>query len=54
MRGSWANTGVWSGGGYNVFSPNNTAVIGAGFLGGTMQEIIQNAIGNMRSTGSAK
>ncbi|SEA11198.1 hypothetical protein [Paraburkholderia sartisoli] len=52
--GSWVSTGVWSGGGYNIFNPNNTAVIGAGFLGGTMQEIIQSTISNMQKPGSGK
>jgi filamentous hemagglutinin len=42
--GSWAGSGVWAGSGYNFFNPNNTAVIGGGFTGGTLQEIVQGAI----------
>jgi hypothetical protein len=52
--GSWASTGAWSGSGYNLFNPNNIAVIGGGITGGTLQEIVQGAISQAQQTGSKK
>jgi filamentous hemagglutinin len=52
--GSWAGSGVWSGSGYNLFNPNNTAVIGGGFTGGTLQEIVQGAINGAQQAGNKK
>ncbi|MBB5398324.1 hypothetical protein [Paraburkholderia youngii] len=52
--GSWAGSGVWSGSGYNLFNPNNTAVIGGGFTGGTLQEVVQGAINGAQQAGNKK
>jgi filamentous hemagglutinin len=52
--GSWASSGVWSGNGYNLFNPNNTAVIGGGFTGGTLQEIVQGAVNKAQQIGGKK
>jgi filamentous hemagglutinin len=52
--GSWASPGAWSGSGYNLFNPNNTAVIGGGITGGTLQEIVQGGINRAQQTGSKK
>ncbi|MFD1560653.1 hemagglutinin repeat-containing protein [Paraburkholderia silviterrae] len=52
--GSWTSTGAWSGSGYNLFNPNNTAVIGGGITGGTLQEIVQGGIKRAQQTGSKK
>ncbi|MGF6553309.1 hypothetical protein [Paraburkholderia youngii] len=52
--GSWSSSGVWSGSGYNLFNLNNTAVIGGGFTGGTLQEIVQGAINGAQEAGNKK
>ncbi|OLL27985.1 filamentous hemagglutinin [Burkholderia sp. SRS-W-2-2016] len=52
--GSWAGSGVWAGSGYNLFNPNNTAVIGGGFTGGTLQEIVQGATNGVQQAGNKK
>ena len=52
--GSWANSGAWSGSGYNLFNRNNTAVIGGGITGGTLQEIVQGGINRAQQTGAKK
>ncbi|WP_372436302.1 hypothetical protein, partial [Pandoraea sputorum] len=42
--GSWAGSGSWSGSGYNLFNPNNVAVIGSGAVNGSMQEAVKSIL----------
>lgn len=53
-QNSWAASGVWSGGGYNIFMPNNSATIGVTFGGGVVHEALQNTIQNNQSKGGVK
>ncbi|RQT10063.1 hemagglutinin repeat-containing protein [Burkholderia contaminans] len=46
---NWANSGAWHGNGYNIFTPNNTAAIGATSLGGTIQEGVQSMFNNLQN-----
>ncbi|WP_304993677.1 hypothetical protein [Burkholderia plantarii] len=46
---NWANSGVWSGHGYNIFMPNNVGAVGATSMGGTIQEGVQSMFDNQQN-----
>lgn len=51
---NWANSGVWSGSGYNIFMPNNAAAVGATSLGGTTQGGVQSMFNNLQNQRSGR
>jgi filamentous hemagglutinin len=50
----WASTGAWSGGGWNLFNPNNLAPIGGAVGGGAGQELINGMYQKIQSKNGAK
>ncbi|HVV73849.1 MAG TPA: hypothetical protein VHI52_20465, partial [Verrucomicrobiae bacterium] len=51
---NWAATGSWSGGGWNLLSPNNFAPIGGSIGGASGQEVINGIYKQMQSQPGAK
>ncbi|WP_204356138.1 hypothetical protein [Burkholderia sp. JP2-270] len=51
---NWASSGSWSGGGWNLFSPNNLGPVGGATAGSAGQELINGMYQSMQSTSGAK